>query len=67
MSKQDYSNGLFYGLAKCIVSGLQAVQNSAEPIITQERLRYHDSIPRALIGLPVDMRVDYREVDAIYV
>ena len=28
MSRLDYSNGLFYGLPKCTVSGLQAVQNS---------------------------------------
>ena len=29
MSRMNYSNGLFYGLPKCTVSGLQAVQNSA--------------------------------------
>ena len=27
MSRLDYSNGLFYGLPKCTVSGLQVVQN----------------------------------------
>ena len=57
MSRLDYSNGLFYGLPKCTVSGLQAVQNSAARIVTQERLRDHDSMSRALIGLhwlPVD-------------
>ena len=38
MARLDYSNGLFYGLPKCTVSGLQAVQNSAARIATQERL-----------------------------
>ena len=42
-SRLDYSNGLFYGLPKCNVSRLQAVQNSAARIVTQERLRDHDS------------------------
>ena len=63
MSKLDYSNGLFYGLPKCTVSGLQAVQNSAARIVTQERLRDHDSMSRALIGLhwlPVDKRIEYK-------
>ena len=63
MSKLDYSNGLFYGLPKCTVSGLQAVQNSAAHIVTQERLRDHDSMSRDLIGLhwlPVDMRIEYK-------
>ena len=50
MSRLDYSNGLFYGLPKCTVSGLQAVQNSAARIVTQERLRDLDSMSRALIG-----------------
>ena len=63
MSRLDYSNGLFYGLPKCTVSGLQAVQNSAAHIVTQERLRDHDSMSRALIGLhwlPVDKRIEYK-------
>ena len=38
MSRLDYSNSVFYGLPKCTVSGLQAVQNSAARIVTQERL-----------------------------
>ena len=41
MLRLDYSNGLFYGLPKCTVSGLQAVQNSAAGIVTQEMLRDH--------------------------
>ena len=63
MSRLDYSNGLFYGLPKCTVSGLQTVQNSAARIITQERLRGHDTMSRALIGLrwlPVDKRIEYK-------
>ena len=60
MSRLDYSNGLFYGLPKCTVSGLQAVQNSAARIVTQERLRDHDSMSRALIGLLVDKRIEYK-------
>ena len=50
MSKLDYSNGVFYGLPKGVVSGLQSVQYSATRIVTQERLRDHGSMPRALIG-----------------
>ena len=63
MSRLDYSNILFNGLPKCTVSGLQAVQNSAARIVTQERLRDHDSMARALIGLhwlPVDKRIAYK-------
>ena len=61
MSRLDYSNGLFYRLTKCTVSGLQTVQNSAARIVTQERLRDHDSILRALIRLhwlPVVKKID---------
>ena len=63
MSSLDYSNGVFYGLPKCTVSGLQAVHNSAARNVTQERLRDHDSMSRALIGLhwlPVDKRIEYK-------
>ena len=63
MSRLDYSNGLFYGPSKCTVSGLQALQNSAERIVNQKRLRDHDSMSRALIGLhwmPVDKRIEYK-------
>ena len=62
MSRLDYSNGLFYGLPKCTVSGLQAVQNSAARIVIQKMLRDHDSMSRALIELywlPVDKRIGY--------
>ena len=42
MLRLDYSNGLFYGLPKC--TGLQAVQNSAAGIVTQEMLRDHGGL-----------------------
>ena len=45
LSRLDYSNGLLYGFPKCTVSGLQAVQNSAARIVTQERLQDHDYVP----------------------
>ena len=65
MSRLDYLNSLFYGLPKCTVSGLQAVQNSAARIVTKERLRErdHDSMSRALAELhwlPVDKRIEYK-------
>ena len=63
MSRLDYSNGLLYGLPKCTVSGLQAVQTSAARIVTQERLRDHDSMSRALMELhwlPFDKRIEYK-------
>ena len=63
MSRLDYSRCLFYGLPKCTVSGLQEVQNSAARIVTQERLRDHDSMSRALIGLhwlPVYKWIEYK-------
>ena len=63
MSRLDYSNGLLYGLPKCIVSGLQAVQNSAARIVTKKRLRDHDSMSRDLMELhwlPVDKRIEYK-------
>ena len=63
MSRLYYSYGLLYGLPTCIVSCLQAVQNSAARIVTQERLRDHDFMSRAwmeLHGLPVDKRIEYK-------
>ena len=45
-----------------VISGLQAVQNSAARIVTQERLQDHDSVSRALMELhwlPVDKRIEY--------
>ena len=63
MLRLDYSNGLFYGLPKCTVSGLQAVQNSNARIIIHERLRDHDSMPRALMELHwllVKKKIEYK-------
>ena len=51
MSRLDYSKNVLYGVPKCTVSGLQAVQNSAAHIVTQERLQDHDSISHAWIEL----------------
>ena len=55
--------GLFKWFVLWTVSGLQAIQNSAACIVTQERQRDHDSMSRALIGLhwlPVDKRIEYK-------
>ena len=63
MSRPDYSNGLFYEFPKCNVFGLQTVQNSVARIVTQERLRDHDSMSGVLIGLywlPVDKMIEYK-------
>ena len=63
MSRPDYSNGLLYGLPKCTASGLQAVQNSAARIVTQERLGDQDSMSRALMELhwlPVEQRIEHK-------
>ena len=63
MSRLEYSNGLLYGLLKCTVSSLQAVRHSAARIVTQERLRHHYSMSRALMELhwlPVDKRIEYK-------
>ena len=63
MLRLDYSNGLLYGLHKCTVSSLHAIQISAARIVTQERLRDHDSMSRALMELhwlPVDKRIEYK-------
>ena len=63
MSRLDSSNGLLYGLPKYTVSGLQAVQNSSARIVTQERLRDHDSMPHTLMELhwfPVDRMIEYK-------
>ena len=63
MSRLGYSNGLLYGLPECTVSGLQAVHNSAARIVTQERLRDHDSISRVLMEfhwLPINKRIEYK-------
>ena len=63
MSRLDYFNGLLYELHKCTFSGLQAVQNSAARIVTQDSLRDHDYMSRALMELhwlSVDKRIEYR-------
>ena len=62
MSRLEYYNGVLYGFPKCTASGLQKVQNSAARIVTQERLRDHDSMSRALMGLhwfPFGKRIEY--------
>ena len=63
MSRLDYSNSLLCVFSKCTVSGLQAVKNSAARIVTQERLRDHDSMSRAFMELhwlPVDKKIEYK-------
>ena len=57
-SRLDYSNGLLYELPKCSVSGLQAVQNSAARIVTQERLRDPDSMSSDGVALVASWQED---------
>ena len=63
MSRLDYYNSLLYVLHNCTLSGLQAVENSVASIVTQERLRAHDSLSRTLMELhwlPVDKKIEYK-------
>ena len=48
MSILDYSNGLFNGLPKCTVSGLQAVHNSVARIVNSgktARSGFYNHVP----------------------
>ena len=53
---------MLYGLPKCTVSGLQ-VRNSAVRFVSQESLRDHEYMSRAMMELhwlPVDKRIEYK-------
>ena len=61
MSRLDYSNGLLYGLPKCIVSGLKAVQNSVARIVAQKSPALME-----LHWFPVDKRIEYKMLLYMY-
>ena len=55
--------------ANLLLQNYDSRQNSAARIVTQERLRDHDSISRALVGLhwlPVDKRIEYKLLLYVY-
>ena len=59
MSGLDYSNGLFYGLPKCTVSGLQAIQRIVQRIVTQLLLYTYTALHYLTPGYLCELVVPY--------
>ena len=62
MSRLDYSNVCSMDSPNALFLDCNRFKTAAR-IVTQERLRDHDSMSRALIGLhwlPVDKRIEYK-------
>uniref|UniRef100_A0A8C6L1N7 Reverse transcriptase domain-containing protein n=1 Tax=Nothobranchius furzeri TaxID=105023 RepID=A0A8C6L1N7_NOTFU len=67
LSRLDYCNALYAGLAQCTVARLQFVQNSVARFLTGTRCREHITpVLAALHWLPVKYRAQFKILTLVY-